>query len=216
MSPETMLGQLLTVLYSLVGLPISMLALKTIGEVIVSLVHSLVLRIEKRLFKTRHVHKIRMKTFLVTCVLMILFLLLGTVIQVTAEGWSFVEGIYTWFVILATIGFGDYIPFQTLDQRFHGANQKILWVVIVIMAFFTLAGLCVVSAVLTSLVQAAEEYRSNTKVTSKLFQFVSGKINKARRSKTYTVDYAGECEAVGQNYVDVPLGNISRVRSRSV
>ena len=36
MTPETMLGQLLTVLYVLVGLPISMLALKAIGEVIAS------------------------------------------------------------------------------------------------------------------------------------------------------------------------------------
>ena len=74
MTPETMLSQLLTVFYSLVGLPISMLALKTIGEVIVSLVQSFVLRIEKCLFKTRHVYKIRIKTFLVTCLLMILIL----------------------------------------------------------------------------------------------------------------------------------------------
>ena len=147
---------------------------------------------------------------------MILFLILGTVIQVIAEGWSFFEGIYTWFVILSTIGFGDYIPFQTLDQRFHGTDQRILWAIIFVMAFFTLAGLCVVSAVLTSLVQAAEEYRSNTKVSSKLLLFASGKINKARRTKTYTVDHKVECEEVVQNYVDVPLGNVGRVRSRSV
>ena len=78
MTPETMLGQLLTVLYALVGLPISMLALKAIGEVIASGVRSLVLKIEKLLFEKRRVHRIRTKTFLGTCLLMIFFLLLGT------------------------------------------------------------------------------------------------------------------------------------------
>lgn len=116
MTPDTWLGQLLTVFYGLAGLPISMLALKTLGEVIVSGAQSFVVRIEKRLLKVRDVRRIRQKTFLATCALMILFLLLGSVINLVAEGWSFVEGLYTWFVVLSTIGFGDYIPFQSLDQ----------------------------------------------------------------------------------------------------
>ncbi|XP_020603098.1 uncharacterized protein LOC110042100 [Orbicella faveolata] len=116
MTPDTWLGQLLTVFYDLAGLPISMLALKTLGEVIVSGAQSFVVRIEKRLLKVRDVRRIRQKTFLATCALMILFLLLGSVINLVAEGWSFVEGLYTWFVVLSTIGFEDYIPFQSLDQ----------------------------------------------------------------------------------------------------
>ncbi|XP_078377556.1 uncharacterized protein LOC144660710 [Oculina patagonica] len=164
MTPDTWVGQLVTVFYGLVGLPISMLALKTLGEVIVSGIQSLVLRIEKRSLKTKQVRKIRQKTFVGTCVLMILFLLLGSVINVLAEGWSFVEGIYVWFVVLSTIGFGDYIPFQSLDQKSE-SGREILWVLIAILAFFVLLGLCVVSAVLTSLVQAAEEFKSKTKPT---------------------------------------------------
>ena len=101
-----------------------MLALKTLGEVIAGVIQSVVLRIEKRIFKKRHVHKIRMKTFIGTCLLMVLFLLLGTLIEVLAEGWSFVEGIYTWFVIFSTIGFGDYVPFQSLDQKTNHNAQK--------------------------------------------------------------------------------------------
>lgn len=45
MTPDTWLGQLLTVFYGLAGLPISMLALKTLGEVIVSGAQSFVVRI---------------------------------------------------------------------------------------------------------------------------------------------------------------------------
>ena len=53
MTPDTWVGQLLTVFYGLAGLPITMLALKTLGEVMVSGVQSFVLLIEKRLFKVR-------------------------------------------------------------------------------------------------------------------------------------------------------------------
>lgn len=217
MTPETMLGQLLTVLYSLVGLPISMLALKTFGEIVASGVLSVVLRIEKSSFKTTHVDNIRMKTFLGTCLLMILFLLLGAVIEVLAEGWSFVEGIYVWFIVFSTIGFGDYIPFQSLDQKANRKmNQNCLWVLIFVLAFFTLAGLCVVSAVLTSLVQAAEEHRSKTKAGVKLVQFVRRQRKKVTRSEMYTVNCKMGNKAERLKNEDVSLSNYRRVRSKSI
>lgn len=217
MTPDTWLGQLLTVLFGLAGLPISMLALKTLGEVIVSGIRSLVLRIEKRLFKTRDVRRIRQKTFLATCVLMIFFLLLGSVISIVAEGWSFVEGLYTWFVVLSTVGFGDYIPFQSLDQKSdRGGDQGIIWVFITILAFYTLLGLCVVSAVLTSLVQAAEEYKSRTKAGGKLAQFFRRQTDKVSRSSPYVINHEMVLEENGQCDAFVSLQNVRRVRSNSI
>ncbi|XP_078377576.1 two pore potassium channel protein sup-9-like isoform X2 [Oculina patagonica] len=215
MTPDTWVGQLVTVFYGLVGLPISMLALKTLGEVIVSGIQSLVLRIEKRLLKTRQVRKIRQKTFVGTCVLMILFLLLGSVINVLAEGWSFVEGIYVWFVVLSTIGFGDYIPFQSLDQKSE-SGREILWVLIAILAFFVLLGLCVVSAVLTSLVQAAEEFKSKTKPAGKLVQFVKRQKTKMLRSSVYETKEEMVDEEERRCNAVVLLEINSRVRSNSI
>lgn len=218
MTPETMLGQLLTVLYAIVGLPISMLALKTIGEVIVGLVQSSVLGIERRLFKTTRALNIRLKTFLLTCFLMVCFLLLGALIQIMAEGWSFVEGIYTWFIILSTIGFGDYIPFQSLDQKSDQNQQRGLWFFIIAMAFITLAGLSVVSAVLTSLVQAVEEYRSKIKNTFKRIELLKRKKRTVSRSKMYL--YVANHGSLGeiQHYAesDVSLEENRRVRSKTV
>lgn len=218
MTPDTWVGQLLTVFYGLAGLPISMLALKSLGEVIVSGVHSFVLLIEKRLFKARDVRKIRQMTFLATCVLMILILLLGSVINLVAEGWSFVEGLYAWFVILSTIGFGDYIPFQSLDQRSkRGGDQELLWVFIVLLAFYTLVGLCVVSAVLTSLVQAAEEYKSRRKAGDKLAQFFKRQtVYRLARSPPYEVSHEMAIEEDGQGGALTAPQNIRRVRSYSV
>ena len=214
MAPETELGQMLTVLYAIVGLPISMLALKTIGEVIVRCIKSLVIRIEKWLFKTRGVQRIRQKTFLGTCAMMLLFLLLGSILEVVAEGWSFTEGIYTWFVVLSTIGFGDYIPFQSLDQKSHADRRKSLWVFIAILACFTLIGLCVVSAVLTSLVQAVEEYRSKSNpyvCGSKLAQFVKRQKGRVSRSGVYAFNRGMVYMEEGQNIEHYH----SRVRTRS-
>ena len=209
MTPETMLGQLLTVLYALVGLPISMLALKAIGEVIASGVRSLVLKIEKLLFKKRRVHRIRTKTFLGTCLLMIFFLLLGTVMEMLAEGWSFVEGIYVWFVTFATIGFGDYVPFQAMEQKVK-YRKKGLWVFLFGLAFFTLAGLCVVSAVLTSLVQAAEEIRKKTMRVGVRF-----KRSKFLRFAVYKVNHGGESEQKNNELVLTGKNGL-KPRSKSI
>lgn len=135
MTPDTDLGQLLTVLHALVGIQLTMLALKTMGEIIANCIRWLILGIEKLLY--------RLKTFLGTCALMILFLVLRSLVEIYIEKWTFVRGIYAWFSIISTIGFGDYIPFQYIDQRTE--RKEILWVFIFFMALFTLAGLSVVS-----------------------------------------------------------------------
>lgn len=75
--------------------------------------------------------------------LMILFLVLRSLVEIYIEKWTFVRGIYAWFIIISTIGFGDYIPFQYIDQR--SERKEILWVFIFFTALFTLAALSVVS-----------------------------------------------------------------------
>ena len=208
MTPETTLGQLLTVLYCLIGLPITMLALKTIGEAIVSGVRSFVVRTEKRLFKKRHQHRIKTKTFIITCLLMIIFLSLGAVVEILVERWTFVEGIYAWFVTFSTIGFGDYVPLQALEQyeakRKHSANA---WVLIFGMSIFMLAGFCVVSAVLTSLVASAEEFKKKTITT-----VWKRNRNKISRAVVYNIKQSNEYETQGDEFV---LNGIYRQRSKS-
>ena len=170
MTPETQQGQLLTVFYCLIGLPITMLTLKTIGELIVHGVHFLILTIETCLLKHREVTKVKIRTFLGTLLLMLLFILLGSCIQVLAEDWSLVKGVFVWFVSLSTIGFGDFLPFQSLEQKsaresVPGTNAQV-WFIIILMSFFLLVRFCLVSAVLSSLVQAAEEMSPIWRTTS--------------------------------------------------
>ena len=213
MTPETELGQGLTVIYAIVGLPISMMALKTIGDVIVNGIRSLVLKIERRFFKRRGVHRIKTKTFVGTCLLMIVFILLGTIMEVLAEGWSFVQGVYVWFVTFSTIGFGDYVPFQGLEQKAEYRNNGI-WVFLFGLAFFMMAGLCVVSAVLTSLVQAAEELREKSTVNARF------KKNMILRYAKYTFNQGDRHKGRSNVFVlsgrIIPRNGAVRPRTRSL
>ena len=94
---------------------------------------------------------------------MICTLCLGGVTQVYLEGQTFVEGIYAYFATLSTIGYGDYIPgwktVRIADKQSGIDNNIDLWIVVSILALPGLAGLCVVSGVLNSLVDALDELK---------------------------------------------------------
>ena len=109
-TPETPLGQILTVVYCLVGLPIAMLALKTLGEIVSKMVYKVVFIVETKVLCKKTPRKVKIKGFLITFMLMLLTLCAGGVTQIYMEGGTFIEGVYSWFATLSTIGYGDYIP----------------------------------------------------------------------------------------------------------
>jgi len=157
--------------YSLVGLPIAMLALKTLGEAISKVVYKLVYTVETRILRRTRPQKLKIKGFCITFMLMILTLCLGGLFQRYLEGWSLIEGIYAWFATLSTIGYGDYVPgWKTLRQfseSSHPDTNINLWLILSTAALPGLAGLCVVSGVLNSLVEALEELKIQINVRSK-------------------------------------------------
>ena len=171
MTPETSLGQIITVVFCLIGLPIAMLTLKTLGEVISKIVYRIVCLVETSLLGRRRPRKLKIKTFCFTFMLMILTLCFGGLAQMHLEGWSFVEGIYSWFATLSTIGYGDYIPGLNVMKETFGTSDsrtKIsVWLTFSASALPGLAGLCVVSGVLNSLVEALEELRIQLNVCNK-------------------------------------------------
>ena len=87
---------------------------------------------------------------------------------------------------------------------------------IVLLAFYILVGLCVVSAVLTSLVQAAEEYKSRTKAVDKLAQFFKRQAARVARPSAYVVNHEMALEENGKQNAFPSPQNFCRVRSYSV
>ena len=103
-TPETPLGQIVTVLYTFLGVSLTMLTLKTMGK------------------RPRNVKK---KSVFVTFALMILTVCLGGLEGMYVEGWTFVEGFYAWFATLSTLGYGDYVPgWSVLLQVEESSNPK--------------------------------------------------------------------------------------------
>lgn len=87
---------------------------------------------------------------------------------------------------------------------------------IALLVFYTLVDLCVVSAVLTSLVQAAEEYKSRTKAGGKLAQFFKRQTARVTRSSGYVINHELALEENGQCNAFASPQNSRRVRSKSL
>ena len=158
-TPETPLGQILSVVYCLIGLPIAMLALKTLGEIVSKMVYKLVYIVETKVLCKRRPRRVKIKSFFITFTLMVLTVCVGAVTQIYMEGWTFIEGVYSWFATLSTIGYGDYIPSWNLLKNTEGKSKTSIWLVISTLSLPSLAALSVVSGVLNSLVEAIEEFK---------------------------------------------------------
>ena len=162
-TPETPLGQIVTVLYTFLGVPLTMLTLKTMGKMVSKLVYDFVYAIETKLLSRTRPRNIKKKSVFVTFALMILIVCLGGLEGMYVEGWTFVEGFYAWFATLSTLGYGDYVPgWSVLLQVEESSNPKSqlnLVLIIFISALPSMAALCVVAGFLNSLAETIEELK---------------------------------------------------------
>ena len=86
-----------------------MLALKSVGELIAKLVNATVTKFEKKILKRAEPKQIQTKSAVLLFSLMIGLMIAAGVFSMTSTtDWTFVEGMYFWFITFSTIGFGDY------------------------------------------------------------------------------------------------------------
>ena len=90
-TPETPFGQIVTVLYTFLGVPLTMLTLKTMGKMISKLVYDFVYAIETKVLSRTRPQNVKKKSVFVTLALMILTVCLGGLEGMYVEGWTFVE-----------------------------------------------------------------------------------------------------------------------------
>jgi hypothetical protein len=85
MAPETWQGQLFCIFFSLIGIPVTALMLKSVGEFIAQATTASLSAFERKVMK-REAENLQRKCFLATIVLMILMLLGGALFVKYSEG----------------------------------------------------------------------------------------------------------------------------------
>ncbi|CAG5127536.1 unnamed protein product, partial [Candidula unifasciata] len=108
MSPFTMEGKAVCVLYALFGIPLTLLVLGGLGETMLKFI--------KRIKKCRnpmchHTPKVNrtLNVFYITSLGVIIIFVAPAAMFTYVEQWHFMESVYFCFTTLSTIGFGDYV-----------------------------------------------------------------------------------------------------------
>ena len=171
-TPQTSKGKILCIFVALLGIPITMLALKSIGELIVICVNSIITNLEKNILKRQEAKKVQVKSAVVLFLFMLIFVMVFALLLVNSTDMTLVQCVYFWFVTYTTIGFGDYVPgkiprsIQPLSFN-SSANHdnkptksikesEVPVYVTIFYLLFCMLGFCVVSSVLNSIVAAFE------------------------------------------------------------
>ncbi|XP_022782584.1 potassium channel subfamily K member 3-like [Stylophora pistillata] len=157
-TPRTESGQIFTVFYALVGIPLSILALKSIGELVNKALKSLTRPLHQK-FHNKNCQEcdcdfVETGNTCINFVSCIITLLTTCALSSYLKPeQSFITTFYSIFVTLTTVGFGDSIPFE--DR---------LYVFIITV----LPGLCFMSSLIDSIVAYLDKTR---KATTHCFSF---------------------------------------------
>lgn len=176
-TPQTPEGQLLCIFVSLLGIPITMLAFKSIGEIIAKWISNVVEKFETKIFKRTRPKRMQAKSTVFLVSLMVLIIMVNGSLMMRVFSWSLMEGVYFWFITLTTIGFGDYVPAKSQrimklsisishdneEKSAAGATEKITIIFTgIFYTFYVVLCLCFVSSVLNSVVATMEESKCRT------------------------------------------------------
>ena len=151
-----------------------MLALKTVGELIVYGVNKVVKKFETKVLKKSEVRQLQTKTAVILFLLLVMLIMTASILLARTAGWTVTESVYCWFITYTTIGFGDYVAkdfpqsIQMLSSngsRSHQGQEKRVFEIeetariflSILGLFYSIQGLCLVSSVLNSIMAAIEE-----------------------------------------------------------
>ena len=160
-TPQTPLGQGITIIFCFFGIPITMLFLKTTGELWANAIRYLVLKTETIILKRTEPKHVKRKTFIVGSTLMVVLFISTGASAVSLENWTFIEGMYAWFTTFTTIGFGDFVPFHSLVRKTEEGKASQGELFFQSLFFFVpyMTGLSLTSCLLSCAVESIDEIR---------------------------------------------------------
>ena len=162
----------MTIIFCLIGIPLTMLALKSAGELMGCGIRFIVTKTEACLFKNDPPKNEKGKVSFCAMSLMIALLLLASTCSVFMEDWSYMESLYAWFTTFTTIGFGDYIHLDSFARKAARGEIPDYRLVLygLISSFPYIMGLSLVSCILGCLVDSVENVRNFSDRCTKFLQ----------------------------------------------
>lgn len=182
-TPRTPVGQLLCIVVSLFGIPLTLLLIKSIGESNVKIINKIVVKFERKFLHRPQPENLQTKSAVILFFIMLFRMMTQGCILMYLERWTFVEGIYFWFITYTTIGFGDYVPTEYhldsrnvdirqffLNETVNEGNELNPGIIIteVVYTSIFLFDLCVVASVVNSIAAATEEWKKADSLCSLL------------------------------------------------
>lgn len=115
---ESALGQGVTIIFCTIGIPMTMLAMKSLWELLAIGVRSLVIKTETILLNRTEPRHVKLNTICVSGYIIVFqHVMLASLSTSFTANWSFLESFYAWFITLSTIGFGDYVPLKKFSRE---------------------------------------------------------------------------------------------------
>lgn len=159
MTPRTITGQMVFILFALIGLPLTMVTLKSTGELLHDFIKKLIIIFERRFLKKQETKNILFKTVIASFVQFIALHAQCAGVYMYFNQIGYLEGIYASFVMLSTIGFGDYvIDFKEAQRKRHISDASMT--ALLVLSFpLLLIYLTIVSCFLNSIICMMESVR---------------------------------------------------------
>ncbi|ESO82629.1 hypothetical protein LOTGIDRAFT_108839 [Lottia gigantea] len=116
--PSTTLGQIVTIIYAFIGIPLALITLADMGKRFTFGI-KFVLAFLSQICKSRCCRKMYFGyevdtefnvNFYLALTIVIVYMFLGAFIYTRWEAWTYFEAVYFIFISISTIGFGDIIP----------------------------------------------------------------------------------------------------------
>ena len=134
--PETDGGKRFVIIYAMIGIPVNLILIATMGYMLSDFAIRSIQGLEKNVFKVKEIRWIEHKTLFALTTLCIFWLLVGAGIGRRVMGWTWTESLYAAFIRFTTIGYGDY----SLDHdKIKNVGELIAW--------YTIGGLTICTGI---------------------------------------------------------------------
>ena len=150
-APVTGSGQTLFIFYALLGIPLALTFLATIGAIMSDYLDAALNPLLKKSHGKKNpvlVRGIGVVVFLCLALIFMIFIPAG--IFYATEDWTYGQSIYFCFVTLTTVGFGDFVPAIAGASR-EGSNIVLFRLYKIIVSVWLWIGLAFAAAIITEL-----------------------------------------------------------------